>query len=475
MPLTRDDYDQVDQLVNIIKNEASTFPFSAGGPKAYLNAWIMESKIPSNFKNDLSSGLTGDASIDARIIVLYSINKGINPAEPECTVLGSMLKKLLDKLGLSANQTVSTILNGELDLHPTPPSQPHPQQPTQDTTLIQKPSSPDLWRTLRSKISSPGGIIAIVLLIVGIGYLGSRLFPLAPTKTTTPASPLAVTLRPMETIRLATQITTSFHPVTQVPVTFAPLVTVGKAIPIASLAPTMVYKEQMVLIPAGSFVMGFEGGDGDEKPSHSVILQEYYIDKFEVTNSQYRLCVSGNVCKPPSLFSSSTRSNYFNNPSYDNYPVIYVSWDDARTYCEWFGARLPTEAEWEKAARGGLDGKIYPWGDENPSCDRGAANGANFGGCTSLDTIIVENFGANGYGIYDMAGNVWEWVADWYESSYYNYTPSDNPLGPQSGITKVIRGGRWSSTVGGLRVAGRNNAYPSDSTEYGGFRCASYP
>ena len=193
----------------------------------------------------------------------------------------------------------------------------------------------------------------------------------------------------------------------------------------------------MMFVPAGAFSMGSDSGYGDEKPIHSVTLDAYFIDKYEVTNAAYKRCVDAGVCNPPLDAGSRTRSSYYSNPEFDKYPVIYVDWNMANTYCAWRSARLPTEAEWEKAARG-LDGRTYPWG-ENVDCDK-----ANYNFCVG-DTTKVGSYldGVSPYGLYDMAGNVLEWVADWYDSDYYSNSPFSNPLGPSSGYYRVLRGGSW--------------------------------
>jgi formylglycine-generating enzyme required for sulfatase activity len=188
----------------------------------------------------------------------------------------------------------------------------------------------------------------------------------------------------------------------------------------------------MVFVPAGNFLMGSTDGDiaqalqtcpncdfSDEKPQHTVYLDSFWVDQTEVTNRMYALCVAAEKCDPHSNSSSSTHSNYYGNSEYDDYPVIYVSWNDASDYCAWAGGdvydvRLPTEAEWEKAARG-TDGRTYPWGNDSPSC-----SAANYSGCVG-DTTAVGSYesGQSPYGAYDLAGNVWEWVADWYSGTYY--------------------------------------------------------
>lgn len=222
----------------------------------------------------------------------------------------------------------------------------------------------------------------------------------------------------------------------------------------------------MRLVPAGAFSMGSDSGSADEKPIHSVTLDAYYIDKYEVTNAAYKRCVDAGVCNPPKQSSSYTRDAYYSTPEFDEYPVIYVDWNMANAYCEWRGDRLPTEAEWEKAARG-LDGRTYPWG-ENIDCDK-----ANYGSCVG-DTTEVGSYldGVSPYGLHDMAGNVWEWVADWYDSDYYSNSPSSNPLGPSSGQYRVLRGGSWVSVDNLVCSADRSGGAPDDVYNVVGFRCA---
>jgi formylglycine-generating enzyme required for sulfatase activity len=244
---------------------------------------------------------------------------------------------------------------------------------------------------------------------------------------------------------------------------------------------------RMEFIPAGSFLMGSLDGDttadSDEKPQHSVYLNAYWIDQTEVTNAQMARCVAAGICQPPSLVKSYTRSTYYGEAQFDNYPVIYVTWEDANSYCTWAGGRLPTEAEWEKAARGPV-GQTYPWGNEpvasrlvnfcdwncpfewkDSSIDDGYA-----------DTSPVGNFpaGASPYGVLDMAGNVWEWVQDWYSETYYASSPSSNPIGPSSGQYRVLRGGAFSDIAAQVRSSFRNEK-PDHSNWPVGFRCAATP
>ena len=226
-----------------------------------------------------------------------------------------------------------------------------------------------------------------------------------------------------------------------------------------------------VYIPSGQFLMGSletEAGAGkEEKPQHPVYLSVYWIDQTEVTNAMYLRCVREGVCRPPKETRSNTRPAYFDEPGFGNYPVIYVSWQDADTYCRWAGRRLPSEAEWEKAARG-TDGRTYPWGEDPPG--PGMANFNNQVG----DTRAVGSYpaGASPYGALDMAGNVAEWVADWYDPDYYPVSPASNPTGPESGEFRVLRGGSWFNMARAMRAAFRLSNYPELQSDTLGFRCA---
>jgi len=232
---------------------------------------------------------------------------------------------------------------------------------------------------------------------------------------------------------------------------------------------------EMVYVPAGEFEMGSNNGDSDEKPVHTVFLDAYWIDKCEVSNAQYALCVAAGDCTKPKYTDSYTRSSYYGNPEYDNYPVIYVSWHQAQAYCQWAGGDLPTEAQWEKAARG-TDGRTYPWGDESPTCqltnfNQGTYENPNY--CVG-DTSPVTDYegGVSPYGALNMAGNVWEWVRDWYGSDYYSKSPAKNPTGPTSGSFRVMRGGSRYFSDRGIRAANRSDSSPTYTNNDYGFRCA---
>jgi formylglycine-generating enzyme required for sulfatase activity len=216
---------------------------------------------------------------------------------------------------------------------------------------------------------------------------------------------------------------------------------------------------EWVTVPAGEFQMGSDSGSPDERPFHTVYLDTYEIGKYEVTNKQYYQCVKARMCSVP-------KNGIYTSPEYLDHPVAVVSWYDANTFCRWNkqNGHLPTEAEWEKAARG-TDGRTYPWGD---AIDETYANYVA-GGTTEVGHYPK---GVSPYGAYDMAGNVWEWVADWYDHNYYANSPKRNPLGPESGDSRVLRGGSWNLNQSDLRSAIRNWHNPAVADDYIGFRCS---
>jgi formylglycine-generating enzyme required for sulfatase activity len=224
---------------------------------------------------------------------------------------------------------------------------------------------------------------------------------------------------------------------------------------------------EMILVPEGDFLMGSDRGAADEQPSHNVFLDAFYIDKFEVTNKLYKACVEDGKCNPPRqiyFFAESPNRTYYDNSQYENYPVIYVDWNMAKAYCEWRGARLPTEAEWEKAARG-TNGNTYSWG-QGLDCQK-----ANFQNCVNRTSEVgIYGEGISPYGAYDMTGNVWEWVADWYADNYYSNSSRDNPPGPISGQSRVLRGGSWPRFD--VTTYHRSKFAPNYNTFDIGFRCA---
>jgi formylglycine-generating enzyme required for sulfatase activity len=219
----------------------------------------------------------------------------------------------------------------------------------------------------------------------------------------------------------------------------------------------------LICVSAGKFKMGSTTDDPlsypNEHPQHDIYLDTFWMDRTEITNSMYFRCVQSGMCKPP-----IQGSYQYNNSSYANHPVI-VDWQEAQNYCQWANRQLPTEAQWEKAARG-EDARTYPWGDDI-SCQR-----ANYSGCVG-DTKPVGSYPeyASVYGALDMAGNVWEWTADWYNKDYYTNSPIENPKGPTNGERHVLRGGAWDAFDRNLRTAYRNGLSEGSY----GFRCVLTP
>ena len=223
----------------------------------------------------------------------------------------------------------------------------------------------------------------------------------------------------------------------------------------------------MVEIPAGEFWMGVDGTIGleDERPRHRIWLDAYSMDRHEVTTRHYAVFLSSTGHDVPWLWET------VNLVEHGDRPVIGVSWTDADAYCRWAGKRLPTEAEWEKAARG-TDDRAYPWGNQPPTEE--LANfgiGARFSYGQTLTPVGRYERGQSPYRLYDMAGNVWEWVSDWYEGAYYERSSARNPQGPETGQLKVLRGGSWSELPKYLLTYGRFKLDPATRNSYVGFRC----
>jgi formylglycine-generating enzyme required for sulfatase activity len=246
---------------------------------------------------------------------------------------------------------------------------------------------------------------------------------------------------------------------------------------------THIIEEGMRIIPAGNFLMGSQGWGEYESPVHEVFLDDYLIDESPVTNKQFNKFVeeTGFISDAEhhgftfgyenGVYTKVIGLNWKKYSTIDrgDHPVVLVTWNDAAEYCKWAGKRLPSEAEWEKAARGGLTGKLYPWGDETPSNDL-----CNFGKTTLNfpQTTKVGLYPPNGYGLYDMCGNVWNWCQDWFSGSYYRTSGINSPIGPKIGETKVRRGASFNIIqVFRLRTSNRGAYNPNNSAINIGFRC----
>ena len=219
---------------------------------------------------------------------------------------------------------------------------------------------------------------------------------------------------------------------------------------------------EMVLVPAGEFLMGDDASPfAPERPAHLVTLNDYWIDRTEVTNAQYRLCVGAEVCAEPKFWWNEALSG-------DAQPVL-VTWDGARVYCEWVGGRLPTEAEWEKSARG-TDGRTWPWGNEFEANRANLSDKQDGYGATAPVGSFPGD--ASPYGLLDVAGNAGEWVSDWYDQEYYAHSPAQNPTGPGGGDQKIHRA-PIANGGGGPEKCRCTARYPVDPNWEYGFRCAS--
>ena len=305
--------------------------------------------------------------------------------------------------------------------------------------------------------------IIVLALVIGAGLMASSYFtamnatdtPLPPSATST----ISVTATLPETATSLPPTATLAAALPLTPTGLASNIEDGRGVP-------------MVLVSSGEFLMGSNFGGNEEQPEHTVSQSAFYIDAYEVTNSRYAQCVSEGACDPPTQFNSSTRSSYYGNPEFADFPVVMVTWNMAQEYCSWRGASLPTEAQWEKAARG-TDIRIFPWPGEEADCSL-----ANFWnnepGC-QRDTAAVGSYptGVSPYGLFDMAGNVWEWVSDFFSPNYYASSPAEDPTGPGEAEYRVVRGGSFSGGMGQIRVTTRGRNLPGNGYNYVGFRCAS--
>lgn len=224
----------------------------------------------------------------------------------------------------------------------------------------------------------------------------------------------------------------------------------------------------MALVPAGEFLMGSTAGDPDELPAHKVYVNAFFIDKHQLSVAQYARFLEDTQHEVPPDWS------IMNRPQHRNRPVANVDWAEAEAYCKWAGKRLPTEAEWEKAARG-TDGRTYPWGNQPPTSLLVNAGKETWGNHAVVTPGGSFEEGKSPYGVYDMAGNVWEWVSDWYDQDYYKTGPRHNPTGSPTGEYKVIRGGSWGSAPKDLRSSERETHLPTFRGFGTGFRCAKTP
>jgi formylglycine-generating enzyme required for sulfatase activity len=309
------------------------------------------------------------------------------------------------------------------------------------------------------------GLLAGILILAActVSCSGEPLPAQPPTETAA-----LLTQNPTETQLPPTSTPKKLPPTETAPATPAPtdtaeptLTATATALPESIEDPAGV---PMVLVPAGSFTMGSDTNQAEARPAHTVYLDAYYIDTFEVTNRLYQACADAGEC----ITGGGT---YLRNPVFAEYPAMDVTWYAAQKYCEWRGGSLPTEAQWEKAARG-TDERKFPWGNDPINCQL-----ARYGDCGWFAVPVGQHpEGASPYGAQDMAGNAWEWTHDWYAADYYSVSPEQNPTGPEESTGwKSTRGGAWFYEGDLMSSIWRNHAPPTAHYLYVGFRCARTP
>jgi serine/threonine-protein kinase len=415
-------------------------PFSADTPAGVLLKQATESlPLPKQYVPDLPQAVES--------VLLNVLAREAAHRYPSVRAFADELQDLLAGRQVSA----STIKTERLREQMTGKVERHPAAPASQPTLLQKKVS-------LSPLVILGGIGAFVLLAALGGYwlvFGQRgAAKVEATATQTAAPPPTVTEAPLTPTNAPTDSPTPVPAPTQ---TSIPLeITDSRNV-------------AMRLVPAGTFTMGSDDtGDIGSRPAHEVNVAAFYIDKYEVTNEMYDACVYAGECRRPLQTGSVTRTTYYSNPVFAKYPVIYVDWKMAKMYCEWRGARLPTEAEWEKAARG-TDARIYPWGTDKLDCSL-----ANYFGCFGDTTPVDQHTaGQSVYGVFGMAGNVWEWTSSLFKLYPYNATDGREDL--KAAGERVVRGGSWHAfggNGGNVRTDTRLKLDPAYAGAYVGIRCA---
>ena len=455
-------------------------PFQADTPMAVMYMQIKDPlPRPRLFAQDLPE--------KAEAVLFKALAKNPNDRYPDMNAFAAALDELAD-----IPKVQSGFYNTETVLEGRPAGAAKSSDPVTGTS--QKPqtdSSARLSSASRPAVTPPNtvarktlpiwvwigalGLLVVVCLVVGLaggGFLvlsqGFSRETAVPTSTTAFTEPTQESPQPTSTPE-------------DIGLAASPTAAAAQSISIQTRTSP---KDGMVqvFVPAGNFLMGSTDNQVtelkancptcdflNETPQHNIYLDDFWIDRTEVTNAQYARCVAAKECQQPALDSKNSMP-YYSDPKFADYPVFYINWNNAAAYCKWAGRSLPSEAQWEKAARG-TNGAIYPWGDDNPNLN--LLNSNQYIGATTK--VGAYATGASPYGAFDMAGNVWEWVNDWYGVNYYAESPDKNPAGPSSGETRVMRGGSWFDQDPIVRAANRGYQ-PFDTSQYNlGFRCASQP
>ncbi|MEW5940486.1 MAG: SUMF1/EgtB/PvdO family nonheme iron enzyme [Chloroflexota bacterium] len=418
-------------------------PYTADTPAGILLKQATESlPLPNTYVPDLPPAVE---SVILKVLAKEPVNR-----YPDVHTFANELENLLAGREVAAS-TIKTERLREQMLGRPAPKRPVAGPADRTVAVEDRKKFPFLWVSLG---------VAALMFIVG-GGIWYAIGGATPEPTSTPAphpSPSATFTLPPPTATL--ELPTATGEPTDTPHPPSPT-SVPAEIVDAKNVP-------MRLVPAGEFTMGSDDtGDLGVRPAHTVYVDAFYMDTYEVTNERYDACVYAIECRKPLQEGSATHTTYFSNPVFANYPVIFVDWKMAKAYCEWRGARLPTEAEWEKAARG-ADARLYPWGNDKPDCLFG-----NFAGCVGDTTPVDQHVkGASIYGIYGLAGNVWEWTSSLF--GFYPYDADDGREDPKAVGERVARGGAWNGfgSSGNVRSDARLKLDPAYYGAAVGIRCA---
>ncbi len=415
-------------------------PFTADTPAGILLKQATEAlPLPKQYVPDLPQ--------DVESVLLKVLARQPGNRYPDLRTFANELEDLLAGREVSAatikTERLREQMTGKVERIPTPP-------PTAQPVARRKRTLPVLLAGcgLLALLGLAGGVW---LITANPGIFGMVLAAATATQTLAPSATATEVILPTPTIQPTGTATEALLP-TETPI------------------PQEIKDSRnitMLLVPGGEFTMGSDDtGDVASRPAHTVNVEAFYIDKYEVTNEMYDACVYTVKCRRPLQPGSVTRPTYFSSPVFANYPVIYVDWKMAKSYCEWRGARLPTEAEWEKAARS-TDARLYPWGSDKADCSF-----ANIFGCVGDTTPVDQHTkGQSIYGIFGLAGNVWEWTSTLFDT--YPYNSTDGREEPKAFGERVARGGSWHLLGGGnVRSDTRLKLDPAYAGAYVGFRCA---